>query len=72
MLARLFMPQEFGLIAIVNVFVAIADVLITSVFSIALIQKKEADDLDFSSAFYASLVLAVLLYVIVFFCALLV
>ena len=68
-LARILMPQEFGLIAIVNVFVAVADVLITSVFSIALIQKKQADDVDFSSAFYASLVLAAFLYVVVFFCA---
>ncbi len=68
-LARILMPQEFGLIAIVNVFVAVADVLITSVFSVALIQKKEADELDFSSAFYASLVLAVVLYAIFFFTA---
>ena len=68
-LARILMPEEFGLIAIVNVFVAVADVLITSVFSVALIQKKEADDVDFSSAFYASLLMAVVLYVIVFFCA---
>nr|MCR4900394.1 oligosaccharide flippase family protein [Treponema sp.] len=68
-LARLLMPEEFGLIAIVNVFVAVVDVLITSGFSIALIQKKEADELDFSTAFYASLVLAAVLYAIFFFCA---
>ncbi len=68
-LARLLMPDEFGLIAIVNVFVAVVDILITSGFSLALIQKKETDELDFSSAFYASLVLAAILYVIFFFCA---
>ncbi|MCR4900025.1 MAG: lipopolysaccharide biosynthesis protein [Treponema sp.] len=68
-LARLLMPEEFGLIAIVNVFVAVVDILITSGFSIALIQKKEADELDFSTAFYASLVLATLLYAAVFFAA---
>ncbi len=68
-LARLLMPDEFGLIAIVNVFVAVVDILITSGFSLALIQKKETDELDFSTAFYASLVLAAILYVIFFFCA---
>lgn len=68
-LARILMPQEFGIIAIVNVFIAIADILITSVFSVALIQKKEADEVDFSSAFFAGLVLAAFLYAVVFFCA---
>ena len=63
------MPQEFGIIAIVNIFIAIADILITSGFSTALIQKKEADEVDFSSAFFAGLVLAAFLYAVVFFCA---
>ena len=68
-LARILMPQEFGIIAIVNIFIAIADILITSGFSTALIQKKEADEVDFSSAFFAGLVLAAFLYAVVFFCA---
>ena len=48
---------------------AVVDILITSGFSIALIQKKEADELDSSTAFYASLVLAAVLYAIFFFTA---
>ena len=68
-LARILMPSEYGVVAIVNAFIVIADVLISSSFSIALIQKKEADELDFSTAFYASLVMAALLYALLFFCA---
>lgn len=65
-LARILVPEEYGLVAIVNVFIAIADVLITGGLSTSLIQKKEADETDFSTIFYASLVLALILYVILF------
>lgn len=68
-LARILMPQEFGLVAIVNAFILVADAFITTGFSTALIQKKEADEIDFSSAFYASLLMAGVLYAVVFFCA---
>lgn len=37
-----------------------------------LIQKKDADDLDFSSEFYFNLVMCILLYLLLFFCALLI
>ena len=65
-LARILVPEDYGLVAIVNVFIAIADVLITGGLSTSLIQKKEADETDFSTIFYASLVLALILYVILF------
>ena len=68
-LARILMPEDYGIIAIVNVFIAIADVLITGGLSTSLIQKKEADETDFSTMFYTSVLFAAVLYVIMFFTA---
>ena len=66
-LARLLAPTDFGLIALVTVFVTIANVFVQSGLNTALIQKKDADNLDFSTVFYSSLALAVVLYVGLFF-----
>lgn len=71
-LARLLMPKDFGIIALITIFIAIASVFVQSGFSTALIQKKDADALDFSSVFYLSLSVAGLLYVGLFFTALLI
>lgn len=65
-LARLVTPKDYGVIAILLVFIQIATVFIQSGFNTALIQKKESDDLDFSSIFYLSLIVAALLYAILF------
>lgn len=66
-LARLLLPEEYGLIALVTVFIALANVFVQSGFNTALIQKKNADKVDFSSVFYLSLAVAGLLYVVLFF-----
>ena len=68
-LARLLAPADFGLIALVTVFVAIANVFVQSGLNTALIQKKNADNLDFSTVFYTSLCVAVFLYGVLFVCA---
>lgn len=65
-LARLLMPSDYGAIAMVTVFITLAQVLVEGGFSGALIQKKNADRLDFSSVFYFVLAISVLLYVILF------
>src|SRR5690554_5757818 len=65
-LARLLAPEQFGTIAIVMVFIHLAQVFVQSGFNTALIQKKDADDVDFSSVFYLSLALAGILYLIIF------
>ena len=44
LLARLLLPEDFGNVAIINVFILIANVLIQYGFSMALIQKKNADN----------------------------
>lgn len=68
-LARLLLPEDYGLIAIVTILIMLANVLVQSGFNTALIQKKDADEVDFSSVFYLSLLFAGLLYVVLFFAA---
>ena len=51
-LARLLLPDDYGAIAMTLVFITVADVFVTSGFGNALIQKKDADNIDFSSVFY--------------------
>ena len=51
-LARILMPSDYGIIAIINVFITIADVLLTSGLNTALIQKQDVDELDFSTIFF--------------------
>ena len=65
-LARLLSPEDYGLIALVLVFINLAGVFITSGFATALIQKKDADDTDFSTIFYCSLGCSLVIYLIIF------
>lgn len=65
-IARLLMPEDYGIISIVMIFVSIANVFIQSGFSTALIQKKNVDELDYSSVFYVSLLSSIGLYIIIF------
>lgn len=68
-LARLLMPSDYGIIAIVNIFMAIAEIFVTSGLGTALIQKKDATQLDFSTIFWCNIVLSIGLYFIFFFLA---
>ena len=68
-LARLLLPSDYGVVALVHVFIAIANVFVTSGFSAALIQNKNADDLDFSTILYCSLCASLVLYGVSFFTA---
>ena len=65
-LARLLMPSDYGLIALVSVTISILNVFIDSGMASALIQKKDADDLDFSSVFYFNIFFCVVLYILLF------
>ena len=66
-LARLLAPEEYGLVALVTIFITISNVFIENGLGTALVQKKDADDLDFSSVFYCNLLISILLYIIIFF-----
>lgn len=65
-LARILSPSEYGAVALVMVFITIANVFVASGFGTALIQKKDADDVDFSSVFYINIAISVLIYLIIF------
>lgn len=61
-LARILAPEDYGTIALVTVFTAILQVFVDSGLGTALIQKKDADDLDFSSVFYFNVFVCLVLY----------
>lgn len=65
-LARLLDPSDYGLIAMVTVFIAISKVFVDSGMGNALIQKKDADELDFSSVFYFNIVICLGIYALLF------
>lgn len=68
-LARLLSPNEYGAVALVMVFITLANVFVTNGLGSSLIQKKNADNIDFSSVFFANIALSLILYAIIFFVA---
>lgn len=68
-LARILTPNDYGTVALIMVFINVLGVFINSGMGAALIQKKNADDLDYSSLFYFNMFMCVTLYAIMFFCA---
>ena len=68
-LARLLLPSDFGTLALVTVLISIADVFVGSSFSMALVQKKDTDALDYDTMFWFTTLLAIVLYVLLFLCA---
>ena len=65
-LARILAPSDYGAIAMVMIFVTLANVFVEGGFSSALIQKKDADKLDFSTVFYFSVVFSIILYAVLY------
>ena len=68
-LARLLDPAHYGLISIVNIFITLANVFVSDGFGSALIQKKDADIIDFSSVLYFNVCFSITLYLILWFAA---
>lgn len=65
-LARLLVPEDYGVVSIINMFILIADVLLNSGLTSALIQKKDTTELEFSTIFYCNLLFSCFLYIIFF------
>ena len=61
-LARILTPSDFGTVSLVMFFTTIMQVFLDSGLGTALIQKKNADDLDFSSVFYFNFAVCLILY----------
>lgn len=66
-LARLLSPTEYGTIALVTVFLSIFQVFVDGGLGSALIQKKDADDLDFSTIFFFNIFMCTIIYLLMFF-----
>jgi O-antigen/teichoic acid export membrane protein len=65
-LARELTPEAFGLMGMLAVFIAVSQSLTDSGFGQALIQKKETDEVDYSSVFYINLVVSAAIYGLLF------
>lgn len=65
-LARLLLPEEYGIIAMTMIFIALSEVFVTSGLGSALIQKSSYDEESFSTMFWVSVVFALLLYGMLF------
>lgn len=63
-LARLLFPKEFGVIAIVTIFISLANTFVTAGLGNSLIQKKNADDIDFSTVFYFNIFFSLIVYIV--------
>lgn len=61
-LARMLLPEEYGAVAMIMVFISLANVFVSNGMGNALIQKKDADNVDFSSVFWINIILSWILY----------
>jgi len=68
-LARLILPEEFGLLGLTYIFTGIATVLVSSGLSNSLIRSENLDNNDYSTVFYFNIGISVILYIILFFLA---
>ena len=67
-LARLLTPAEYGIMAMIAIFIAISNSIIDSGFSNALIRKTDIKRIDYNTVFFFNLVVGVILYVLLFLC----
>ncbi len=68
-LARLLLPEDYGLIGMILVFISFAQVFVEGGFSSALIRKTNANDSDYSTVFWFNLIVASICYLLLFFSA---
>lgn len=65
-LARILMPEDYGMVALLLVFINIANVFVTNGFGEALVQQKDVTDIDYSTVFYCSTLVSIVIYAILF------
>ena len=68
-LARILMPEDYGIIALTAIFTNLSDLLIDGGFSTALIRKENVDEYDYGCVFFINMCIAVVLYAILFLAA---
>ena len=65
-LARLLSPSDYGIIAMMAIFLQVAAVFVDSGFGKALVQKKDCEEKDYSTVFYYNLAVSIAIYIILF------
>lgn len=65
-LARLLAPENYGVISIVMIFITLCDAIVTGGFGNAIVQKKDADELDVNTMLICSMATSAVLYIILF------
>ena len=68
-LARILMPKDFGLIGMLSIFIVVSQSFVDSGMGLALVQKKDRTELDFSTVFVFNFLISTLFYFILFFAA---
>lgn len=68
-LARLLLPEDYGTVSLVLVFIEIANVFVSSGLGCALIQKNNSDELDFSSVLFFNIGFSIIIYAVIFIAA---
>lgn len=68
-LARLLSPDDYGVVSLIMILMSILTLFVDSGFKNALVQKKDADQLDFSTVFYFNIGLGISLYCMMYICA---
>ena len=69
LIARILLPEDYGIVAIANMFISLSDILVDSGFSKALIRKNDKTELDYNTVFWFNLAVSCILYVLLFFLA---
>ncbi len=68
-LARLLLPEDFGIVALLNIFVSLANTLIQNGLGTGLLRKKDRSHRDYSTVFFVEFGASLLLYAVIFFSA---
>lgn len=69
LLARVLNPEEFGLIGMISIFIALGRVLMSGGLADSLIQSQETNQIDYSTVFFTNVIFSIVIYVIIFFVA---
>lgn len=67
--ARILSPSDYGVVAMMSVFISVASIFINNGFNMAVIQKKEADSKDFGTALLLNFVIGLFFYFVLFACS---
>ena len=69
LIARILLPEDYGLVAMLGIFISVSQAFIDSGFTNALIRKKTRTEADYNTVFYFNLVLSVFFCALLWFCA---